>query len=192
MKYKKTETYIPSKPCKRGHYERYIISRACVECMIFRQQKNEERIKARRKLYYEENKENILKQMKVSSKKWYEENKEEILRKDKASRHLNPEKTILISAKGRAKKNGLEFNMTISDIVIPKHCPIFTEIELIKNHNKVSYNSPSLDRVDNTKGYITGNVKIISNKANMLKNNGTLEDFKRLIEYIESSSQEKN
>jgi hypothetical protein len=104
----------------------------------------------------------------------------------------SPERIMLKFAKIRAKKNGLEFNIDVSDIVIPKYCPVYPEIELCRNKGRVSYNSPSLDRIDNNKGYVKGNVGVISNKANMLKNNGTLYDFKRLIGYIESNSQEKN
>ena len=104
----------------------------------------------------------------------------------------SPERIMHKFAKIRAKKSGLEFNIDVSDIVIPKYCPVYPEIELCRNKGRVSYNSPSFDRVDNNKGYVKGNVSVISNKANMLKNNGTLEDFKRLIEYIESHFQEKN
>lgn len=46
--------------------------------------------------------------------------------------------------------------------------------------------SASLDRFDNTKGYIRSNVKIISNRANELKSDGTLEEFIRLVEYLKS------
>lgn len=45
-------------------------------------------------------------------------------------------------------------------------------------------NSPSLDRVDTTKGYIQGNVKVISTKANILKRDLEYLDIKRLWEYV--------
>jgi hypothetical protein len=169
------ETYINVIPCKRGHFERYVISKNCVKCSVFR---------------YEENFENIS----LKSKKRYQENKdkEDFRFKVKTYRKANPKKSMLRGAKNRAKLKGMEFNLVESDIVIPKYCPVYPEIELIMNDGKPSYNSPSLDRVDNNKGYIKGNVRVISSKANILKKNGSLEDFKRLIEYIESSSQEKN
>jgi hypothetical protein len=42
----------------------------------------------------------------------------------------------------------------------------------------------SLDRVDNDKGYITGNVRVISRKANLMKSSLTIDILKKLIKYI--------
>ena len=166
-------TYFNTKPCKRGHFERYVIGKKCVECGILRYQKNLENVT-------------------LKAAKRYQENKEDISKKQHTERRLNPEKTMWYRAKDRAKKKSFEFNLDESDIVIPKYCPVFPEIELIINDGKSSYNSPSLDRVDNNKGYTKGNIRVISSRANILKKNGSLNDFKRLIEYIESNSQEKN
>jgi len=170
---RKSETYIPCKPCKHGHFKRYIKTKRCVECRI---------------LYNIENEKDI----KDSHKAYYQKNKEHLLPKQNSWRVENPERVMLLSAKARAKLKGLEFNLVESDIVIPKYCPVFPEIELIRTKGRWSNNSPSLDRVDNSKGYVKGNIRVISNQANMLKSNGTIELFKRLIVYIESSSQEKN
>ena len=51
---------------------------------------------------------------------------------------------------------------------------------LDKRHN----GSPSLDRIDNTKGYIKGNVKVISWRANAIKKDATLEELKALVNYL--------
>ena len=179
MKYKTTETYIPPKPCIRGHFERYVKSGKCVLCGTLNWHRNKNNIlpRLKREKYNLENREVRLFRERVWARKWRQE---------------NPILQILKSAKDRAKKKGLEFNLVESDIVMPKYCPVFPEIQLCKSDGRVSNNSPSLDRVDNNKGYVKGNVRIISYKANRLKNNGILEDFKRLIEYMESSSQEKN
>jgi hypothetical protein len=37
--------------------------------------------------------------------------------------------------------------------------------------------SPSLDRIDPSRGYIPGNVQVISNRANLLKRDGTLREI---------------
>jgi hypothetical protein len=44
----------------------------------------------------------------------------------------------------------------------------------------------SLDRVDNTKGYIPGNVRVISRKANLMKSSLTLDVLEKLIKYIKN------
>lgn len=46
---------------------------------------------------------------------------------------------------------------------------------------------PSIDRIVPELGYVKGNVAVISMKANRLKSNGLLGDFKKLIRYLEST-----
>jgi hypothetical protein len=48
----------------------------------------------------------------------------------------------------------------------------------------VKENSPSLDRIDNTKGYIKGNIMVISNKANTMKNNATPKELTKFARWI--------
>jgi len=87
-------------------------------------------------------------------------------------------------AKSRAKERGLEFNITIDDIFIPEKCPVLG-IPIYKNSRGcLSVNSPTLDRIDNSMGYIKGNVMVISHKANQIKSNGSIEDHLRVIEYM--------
>jgi hypothetical protein len=38
----------------------------------------------------------------------------------------------------------------------------------------------SFDRIDPTKGYIKGNVQIVSQRANRIKSNSTLEEFEEM------------
>ena len=45
-------------------------------------------------------------------------------------------------------------------------------------------NSPSLDRIDPTKGYVKGNVWIISHKANVFKSYATHEELKILTDAV--------
>ncbi len=47
--------------------------------------------------------------------------------------------------------------------------------------------SPSLDRIDSTKGYTKGNIWVISNRANTLKNDATLSELKLLVERLENA-----
>lgn len=89
----------------------------------------------------------------------------------------------LMAAKARAKKLGLEFNITEKDVILPDYCPILgLKLEVANKHRTDS--SPSLDRVDNTKGYIKGNIHIISWRANKIKSNATLEELMKIAEYF--------
>lgn len=92
---------------------------------------------------------------------------------------------MYISAKYRAKKRGLLFTLQLTDLQIPTTCPVLG-IPIFRTGTKAGPNSPSLDRSDNAKGYTKENVRVISNRANTLKNNATLEEFRSLVAYLES------
>jgi hypothetical protein len=102
---------------------------------------------------------------------------------------INPINKMLNAAKSRAKKNNLSFDLQKSDIVIPENCPVLG-IPLKRNvgGKTHSYNSPSLDRINSSKGYIKGNVMVISDRANRLKNNGKIEEFEKIISYMNKYS----
>ena len=59
-------------------------------------------------------------------------------------------------------------------------CPIMGT-EFIRGEPR--NNSPSLDRIDNDKGYVPGNIQIISNLANKMKHNATKEQLERFCKY---------
>jgi len=46
-------------------------------------------------------------------------------------------------------------------------------------------NSPSIDRMIPAKGYVKGNVQIISYRANRLKAHGSLEDLRKIVAWME-------
>jgi len=87
---------------------------------------------------------------------------------------------------------GLECTITVDDIVIPETCPVlgiplFARIGAGRSNRDQVENSPSLDRIDNGKGYIPNNIAVISMRANMIKNNATLAELKAIVAYMEAS-----
>jgi len=92
-------------------------------------------------------------------------------------------------AKYRAKQKGFDFTIEQEDITIPETCPLLG-IELVchRGGGRNQGNSPSLDRIDPTKGYIKGNVWVISNRANTLKNDATIQELELLVENLKCST----
>lgn len=78
---------------------------------------------------------------------------------------------ILNRIKTRSTKKDREFNLTIDDIIIPEICPVF----------RVPIKIPSVDRIDSTKGYTKDNIRIIENRANVLKNNATIQELELIL-----------
>ncbi len=90
----------------------------------------------------------------------------------------NYEKHLYTQSKGRARRSNLEFTIVLSDIIIPEYCP-YLNIKLTRlwGHGRIDSNA-SIDRIDNSKGYIPDNIEIISFKANLIKRNATIDELK--------------
>lgn len=95
----------------------------------------------------------------------------------------HPERRVVVRAKYRAKCLGLAFNLTNSDIHIPAKCPILGT-ELSRGAGKPAHSSPSLDRLVPEKGYVRGNIQVISHLANSMKQNATPDQLKRFAEWV--------
>jgi hypothetical protein len=95
------------------------------------------------------------------------------------------EYTMWSHSRAVAKKNNLPHNLELSDIVIPMHCPVFGFELCRENKVKPQYNSPSLDKLIPSLGYVKRNVRVISFKANWLKQNSSLEELKKIAEWLE-------
>lgn len=90
------------------------------------------------------------------------------------------EHTMWLSARVRAKKKNIPFNLELSDVVIPSFCPLL-EIPIRKSKSALSSNSPTLDRIIPAVGYVKGNVRVISHKANTSKSNLTIKEMELLL-----------
>ena len=92
--------------------------------------------------------------------------------------------TLYANASNRAKKLGVVFSITRDDIPLEHVCPVM-QCSMALHAGKQEDNSYSLDRIDSARGYEPGNVRVISFRANFLKNEITLEQAKRLVQYME-------
>jgi len=96
----------------------------------------------------------------------------------------NPEKVMLATAKKRAEAMGVPFDLELEDIVIPERCPILGH-KLQRSEGLPGPCSPSLDRIIPAKGYVKGNIQVISHRANWLKRDGTLEELRKIVSVLE-------
>lgn len=115
---------------------------------------------------------------------YYHENRERI-RKVRAEQFANestiaPEKQLLRGAKHRAKQKGLPFSITVEDIPIPAICPVLGVV-IRKSFLIADDHSPTIDQIVPGGGYVPGNVRVISYRANRLKCDATLAELELIL-----------
>lgn len=118
------------------------------------------------------------------SRQWRLDNLEKSKANARKYHHANPEIKLWRLAKARAKKQGLAFTIEKSDVVIPGKCPVLG-IPIFKDGSRHGFNdnSPTLDRWDNAKGYVAGNVHVISWRANRIKCDATADELLHIAHY---------
>lgn len=134
------------------------------------------KIRERRLEYYYKRKESMT----------YEEKEVLRLRNNeysKEKRRKDPRQCMLAEARKRAKSKQIEYNLELEDIHIPDKCPVLG-LHLAVSSGKRSAGSPSLDRIDNSKGYTKDNICVISLRANALKNDATIEELEKIVNYM--------
>lgn len=99
-------------------------------------------------------------------------------------KEANTARYLYTQLRSRAKKAGIEFSIELSDLIFPTHCPVFGVALDYSRKGKRVNNSPSVDRIDNTQGYIKGNTQIISWRANRIKADSTVEELEKLLIYM--------
>lgn len=164
-----SEKFFHGAPCRKcSGTERYARGRwggKCVACCRARDRARYAKRRPHQKAYYEANKEKICAGARAHSRKKHA---------------ADPRYKMLSSAKLRAKTYGRECTLRLEDIVIPKTCPLLG-IPIVTGSRQVKNNSPTIDRKDSTKGYVPGNVWVISWRANRIKSDATLAEIKLLV-----------
>jgi len=152
--------------------------------------------------WYHKNKAKVDARAKITAPQWRANNPEkakairqraeEKLRKDperlkadkerrRQYRKTNPKLKLLNDAKYRARKQGLDFTLTLENLPSDEgYCPILgTPFERGGAARRAGV-SPTLDRIDNLKGYTPDNVWFISHRANLLKGSGTADEHEAI------------
>lgn len=79
-----------------------------------------------------------------------------------------------------AKTRNIDFNITISElkkIYKRKICP-YTKVKFIEEDNHDF--SKTIDRIDNNKGYVSGNIIVCAKSINTIKSNLTIEEIENI------------
>ena len=103
-------------------------------------------------------------------------------------------KAMLRFKKGNAKERGIDFSLTLDDVPFTAACPVLGVPFLLPGseetaaalkaagvRNRSFWNSPSFDRIDPRKGYVSGNVVLVSQLANKIMSNATSPDRVRIV-----------
>lgn len=93
-------------------------------------------------------------------------------------RRARPVAALLERAKARARVKGLPYDLRHCDLALPTKCPVLGTA--LSFDGRRSHTSPSLDRVVPDKGYVVGNVRIISDRANRLKGDRRYQEIVEL------------
>ena len=92
---------------------------------------------------------------------------------------------MINNARIRAKQTGLPFSITKYGIVIPEVCPVLGKpLQLPTGDKRPGDWSPSLDRVIPELGYVPGNVRVISYRANRIRNDASLEELEAVVAFL--------
>ena len=100
--------------------------------------------------------------------------------KERRKNWNNSKRGRFVKLKSRSKKHKLEFNLTEEylESIYPEDdmCPLLN-IQLNWDSDPKHPSKPSLDRIDNNKGYIKGNVQWVSWRANNLMKDATPDEL---------------
>jgi len=114
----------------------------------------------------------------------YQNNKAARLKNIENYRTENWEMKMLWQAKATATRKNIPFDLDVNDIVIPTHCK-YLGIPLTRSlGGGVVWSNTSLDRIDSSKGYVKGNIEVISRKANSMKNMADLDELRTFAKNI--------
>lgn len=171
------ETSRRNKLNKPDLYKR--LNRESIRRMRVEDPKRFKEIQARARAVIRNNPEAKAKQAQ-RNKEWFAAHPEYMNAWMAKKRRRDPIHYLLHGAKSRAKKAGFPFSITREDVPLPTHCPVLG-IEIQYGGGKgFNPSSPSIDKIIPALGYVPGNVRVISYRANELKKDATPEELMKV------------
>lgn len=123
----------------------------------------------------------------ASNSRHYAKRCESIRRAGARHRAAYPDRLMLARAKRRAEASGIPFDLNTEDISIPDVCPVLgLPLSVSQGSGAPGHCSPSLDRIIPELGYVRGNVRVISHRANALKSNATISELRAVLSDLEN------
>jgi hypothetical protein len=165
--------YYTGKPCRRGHRANRLVStKNCTECARLMNDLNREQIKQ----YHRERTARLTPGQRYA--------------RGKSSRDYHARKPVakmVFAARARAKEQGIPCDIEISDFLVPDVCPVLG-IPLTRGMGKLHDGSPTLDRLVPALGYIRENVRVISHRANRIKQNASVDDLEAIARWMRATA----
>lgn len=101
---------------------------------------------------------------------------------NKRIRHRDDRRTVLWdSARKRAYERRIPFDIELEDIELPERCPLLGTPLTFARYTTYDPNLASIDRIDNTKGYVRGNVWVVSLRANTAKGSLSYDEMRTMF-----------
>jgi len=89
---------------------------------------------------------------------------------------------IIRSKRGNKRRQRTELSVEYYKTLIVDTCPLLNVKLTYSNfEGRTPDNYATLDKIDPNRGYVEGNVQIVSFRANTLKSNATLEELKMIV-----------
>lgn len=92
----------------------------------------------------------------------------------------NPKTRLLFCSKKNAVSKGVPHSIKADDLDLPEFCKYLglkLDYRPVAERSGRSPNLPSVDRIDPSLGYVPGNVQVISDLANRMKQDATIEQL---------------
>lgn len=125
--------------------------------------------------------------MRAAGRRYRDKYPEESLARNIQYKRDHFEVTLIAQARCRARKRGQPFSITVEDVHVPDVCPVLgVRLQRKGRDGRSAPDFPTLDCLIPVRGYVPGNVFVISSRANRLKSNASWQDLQKVADWIRS------